>query len=229
MLEMAEEKVAAYDPEENENDTEWQGEKLGWFHMVLRYADFHDHLLLWSGLFGAATFGGCLPGFCLFFGNMIDGVGEVSATASATAAGASAAASGGLDLETQAYLMIGVGAFAMVVSWWQVACLSVFAERICHKIRLTYFKSVLEKDAEWFDSHNPTEMASKIAKECITIQRGSGEKIGQLCMATSGFFLGFVFAFVWGWLYTLILFGMAPIIALTGIFMAMSMEKGFEE
>ena len=48
-------------------------------------------------------------------------------------------------------------------------------------------------------------------------------------MATSGFFLGFIFAFWWGWFYTIILFGMAPIIALTGVFMAMSMEKGFEE
>ena len=87
----------------------------------------------------------------------------------------------------------------------------------------------MEKDAEWFDDHNPTEMASKIAKETITIFRGSGEKVGMLCCATSGFFLGFVFAFFWGWFYTLILFGMAPIIALTGVFMAMSMEKGFEE
>lgn len=48
-------------------------------------------------------------------------------------------------------------------------------------------------------------------------------------MSTSGFFLGFIFAFWWGWFYTVILFGMAPIIGLTGIFMAISMEKGFEE
>lgn len=34
---------------------------------------------------------------------------------------------------------------------------------------MAYFSAVLEKDAEWFDEHNPTEMASKIAKECVTI------------------------------------------------------------
>jgi ABC-type multidrug transport system fused ATPase/permease subunit len=92
---------------------------------------------------------------------------------------------------------------------------------------MAYFKAVLEKDSEWFDEHNPTEMASKIAKECVTIQRGSGEKVGQVVMSWCGFILGFVFAFILGWLYTLILFGMAPIIGLTGVMMTMSMESGF--
>jgi len=59
-----------------------------------------------------------------------------------------------------------------------VTCLSVFAENIQFKIKIKYFEAVLEKDATWFDHNNPTEMASKIAKEVVTIQRGSGEKIG---------------------------------------------------
>ena len=65
--------------------------------------------------------------------------------------------------------MIGMGAVAMILSWWQISFLSVFAENIGHKIRVAYFKSVLEKDAAWFDENNPSEMASKISKECQTI------------------------------------------------------------
>jgi hypothetical protein len=80
---LAGEKVASYNPEKKEDESEWQGEKLGWFHMVLRYATCFDHMLLWSGLAGATIFGGCLPGFCMFFGNMIDGVGDASATETA--------------------------------------------------------------------------------------------------------------------------------------------------
>ena len=72
-------------------------------------------------------------------------------------------------------------------------------------------------------------MSSKISKECITIQRGSGEKIGTVVGAITTFFLGFGLAFFIGWLYTLILFGMAPIIAATGVLMAISMEDGFKE
>jgi len=48
-------------------------------------------------------------------------------------------------------------------------------------------------------------------------------------MSMSTFFLGFAAAFALGWLYTLILFGMAPIIGATGILMAISMEDGFKE
>ena len=72
-------------------------------------------------------------------------------------------------------------------------------------------------------------MASKIAKEVVTIQRGSGEKIGSVVMSVSNFLLGFVAAFFLGWLYTVILFGMAPIIGFTGVAMAVSMEDGFKE
>lgn len=48
-------------------------------------------------------------------------------------------------------------------------------------------------------------------------------------MSFSGFILGFIFSFILGWLYTCILFGMAPIIAFTGVLMTMSMETGFLE
>jgi hypothetical protein len=48
-------------------------------------------------------------------------------------------------------------------------------------------------------------------------------------MSVSVFVLGFTAAFILGWLYTLILFGMAPIIAATGVSMAISMEDGFKE
>lgn len=78
---MAAPKIEAYNPEQGEGESEWVGEKLGWFNMVLRYADCSDHLLLWFGLFGSCTFGACLPGICLLFGNMIDGVGEDAAAA----------------------------------------------------------------------------------------------------------------------------------------------------
>jgi len=48
-------------------------------------------------------------------------------------------------------------------------------------------------------------------------------------MSITSFVLSFVFAFILGWLYTFILFGMAPIIAFTGVAMAISMEDGFKE
>ena len=69
-------------------------------------------------------------------------------------------------------------------------------------------------------------MASKISKECSSIQRGTGEKVGNMAMAVAGFFLGFAFAFYWGWLLTLILLATIPVMILSGIGMAASMAGG---
>ena len=63
-------------------------------------------------------------------------------------------------------------------------------------------------------------MASKISKEISAIQRGTGEKVGSVTQAVSGFILGFVFAFYWGWMLALILLGTLPFMMLTGVGMA---------
>lgn len=66
-------------------------------------------------------------------------------------------------------------------------------------------------------------MASKISKECSAIQRGTGDKVGNVVMSVAGFFLGFAFAFYWGWLLTLILLATLPVMILSGVGMAVSM------
>jgi ABC-type multidrug transport system fused ATPase/permease subunit len=70
-------------------------------------------------------------------------------------------------------------------------------------------------------------MASKIAKEVSAIQRGTGEKVGNLTMFVTSFFFGFAFAFYYGWLLTLVLIGGIPFLILAGAGMAISMESGF--
>jgi ATP-binding cassette subfamily B (MDR/TAP) protein 1 len=69
-------------------------------------------------------------------------------------------------------------------------------------------------------------MASRISKEIAAIQRGTGEKVGSIVQAVSGFIFGFIFAFYWGWLLTLILVGTLPVMLLMGVGMAMSLTTG---
>jgi len=47
-------------------------------------------------------------------------------------------------------------------------------------------------------------------------------------MSVAGFFLGFAFAFYWGWLLTLILLATVPVMILSGVGMAASMVGGEE-
>jgi ATP-binding cassette subfamily B (MDR/TAP) protein 1 len=69
-------------------------------------------------------------------------------------------------------------------------------------------------------------MSAKIAKEIMAIQRGSGEKVGNTIMSCSMFFLGFAFAFYFGWKLTVILMGVMPVLMFMGIGFSMALESG---
>ncbi len=81
-------------------------------------------------------------------------------------------------------------------------------------------------DAAFFDEHNQTEMASKIAKECGAIQRGAGEKIGNVFVSLVCFFSSFGFAFIWGWELTLILLLALPVLGGAGGGFAAALTAG---
>jgi ATP-binding cassette subfamily B (MDR/TAP) protein 1 len=85
------------------------------------------------------------------------------------------------------------------------------------------------KDSAWFDEHNPNELSTKIGKECALIQRGIGEKIGELYGTFILFFLGYAFAFYIGWEFTLILLGAIPVIMVAGLIMAKAGQAGVKE
>lgn len=69
-------------------------------------------------------------------------------------------------------------------------------------------------------------MASKISKEVSAIQRGIGDKIGNICMAYASVVTGFAVAFYNGWLLTLILLATFPFLMLIGVGMAAGMSDG---
>jgi ATP-binding cassette subfamily B (MDR/TAP) protein 1 len=94
-------------------------------------------------------------------------------------------------------LYIATGVF--LVSMANIILFSVFSENIAYRIRLMYFKRCLEKDASYYDEHNPAEMASRIIKECSSINRGTGDKIGVIFQSISSIVCGFTFAFYWGY------------------------------
>lgn len=102
-------------------------------------------------------FGGALPGFCLFFGEMIDSMSETTQ-------------GGGFgSLKDTSLYMLYFSFFVWVASGIQVSFMALFAERIAFKVKNHYFEKCLEKDADWYDQNNPTEMASRISKECAAI------------------------------------------------------------
>ena len=132
-----------------------------------------DRTLICCGYGGAVIYGSALPAFCVLFGGMVDNVGENNFDDKT-----------GMDnfdmLKTNAIFMVIAGLVLWIAAGGQQATLSIFAESIAYKVKINYFRSCLEQDATFYDDQNPTEMASKISRETTAIQKGIGEKAGQI-------------------------------------------------
>ena len=179
--------------------------------MAFRYAETSDKMYITVGLVWAFIMGASLPAFCFVFGAMIDDMGEGGSLA---------------DMNGSVMNMVYVACVLWVSSFFQVGFLSIFSIQIGTKMKIAYFDQALRKDADFYDVQNPNEMAAKISKEVGAVQRGTGEKIGNIMMSSSNFILGYFAAFYFGWKLTLILLLGLPAVMLSGVAMGASFETG---
>ena len=96
-------------------------------------------------------------------------------------------------------------------------------------MKIHYFHKCLEKDAAWYDERNPGEMGTKIAKETLSVEKGTGDKIANVVMAYFTFFFGFAGGFYFGWKLTLILLAGIPFIGGVGAGMTKTLTQGMAE
>jgi ABC-type multidrug transport system fused ATPase/permease subunit len=55
-------------------------------------------------------------------------------------------------------------------------------------------------------------MTSKIEKEVAAINKGIGERLGNVITAVTSLFFGYIFAFYWGWILTCIILAALPLL-----------------
>lgn len=125
--------------------------------------------------------------------------------------------------------MLLMSVFVLIVSWFQITNMALFAERVGYKAKVAYFRACLQKDGDFYDANPPTEMASRISKEVSAIQRAIGEKFGNIIMSVASFFLGYAFSFWWGWILSLILLGGLPIMICVGVALGVAVSGGVVE
>lgn len=210
---LIEDKVANFVPDDKKDENaEFHGtEMISVKEILFRYADSTDMFYYYCGTLASVGFGGALPGFCLFFGDMIDKMGQTTQGKDGFSA-----------LKDSAFTMIYFSLFVWLASCLQIAFMALFAERVAYKVKIKYFEKCIEKDADYYDQHNPTEMSARISKETAAIQRAIGEKFGNIIMSVASFLLGYIFAFYWGWILTLILLGCLPVMMCTGLILGMT-------
>ncbi|KAG5044166.1 hypothetical protein AAZX31_03G204200 [Glycine max] len=180
------------------------------YHKLFLFADSTDIILVVVGTIGAIGNGLGMPLMTLLFGELIDSFGNNQF---------------GSDVVKQVskvclkfvYLGIGTGLAAFL----QVTCWTVTGERQAARIRGLYLKTILRQDIAFFDKETNTgEVIGRMSGDTLLIQDAMGEKVGRFLQLVATFFGGFVIAFIKGWLLTVVMLSVVPLVAAAGATMA---------
>ena len=99
--------------------------------------------------------------------------------------------------------------FLMVFIW------GYSAMRQIHRMKINYFKLILEQEQSWFDKNNTFEFTTKVQSQLEQIEMGLGDKFSQIILMFTEVLSGFLVGFLTSWKLTLILCSTFPIIIIS--------------
>ncbi|KAK4273324.1 hypothetical protein QN277_021750 [Acacia crassicarpa] len=180
------------------------------FHKLFAFADYTDILLMIAGTIGGIGNGMALPLMTLVMGKMINAFGDNQHRSDITAVVSKVS----LNF---VYLAVGSG----VAAFLQVSCWMITGERQAARIRGLYLKTILRQDVTFFDKETNTgEVVGRMSGDTVLIQDAMGEKVGKFLQLVSTFIGGFVIAFIKGWLLSLVMLSIIPLLVVSGGCMA---------
>ncbi|EOA39501.1 hypothetical protein CARUB_v10008108mg [Capsella rubella] len=170
-------------------------------------ADNVDCFLMFLGGLGTCIHGGTLPLFFVFFGGMLDSLGNLSTDPKAISS----------HVSQNALYLVYLGFVNLVSAWIGVACWMQTGERQAARLRINYLKSILAKDITFFDTETrDSNFIFHISSDAILVQDAIGDKTGHVLRYLCQFTVGFVIGFLSVWQLTLLTLGVVPLIAVAG-------------
>ncbi|ESQ34068.1 hypothetical protein EUTSA_v10006582mg [Eutrema salsugineum] len=170
-------------------------------------ADKVDWFLMFLGGLGACIHGATLPLFFVFFGKMLDSLGNLSTDPKAISS----------RVSQNALYLVYLGLVNLVSAWMGVACWMQTGERQTARLRINYLKSILAKDITFFDTEaRDSNLIFHISSDAILVQDAIGDKTDHVLRYLSQFIAGFVIGFLSVWQLTLLTLAVVPLIAIAG-------------
>ncbi|CAH8301085.1 unnamed protein product [Eruca vesicaria subsp. sativa] len=195
-------------------------------------ADKVDYILMFLGTFGTCVHGGTLPLFFVFFGEMLDSLGNLSTDSTAISSRVSQNALYLVYLGLVNLVSAWMGRFLAILSSFSffllmfifgvlvltgVACWMQTGERQTSRMRINYLKSILAKDITYFDTEaRDSNFIFHISSDTILVQDAIGDKAGHVLRYLCQFIAGFVIGFLSVWQLTLLTLAVVPLIAIAG-------------
>ncbi|KAH7536919.1 hypothetical protein FEM48_Zijuj03G0037400 [Ziziphus jujuba var. spinosa] len=102
----------------------------------------------------------------------------------------------------------------------------VTGERQAAEIRSVYLKTVLRQEVGYFDKQAKAgEIVERMSGDTVLIQDAMGEKVGKFLQLATTLSGGFIVAFTKGWLLTLVMLSLLPVLAITSAIMSKAISK----
>lgn len=84
--------------------------------------------------------------------------------------------------------------FALIYIY--IVCFNLFGERLAHRLRERYFRSLLRQEVSFFDKMPAGEVSSRLSADINIIKSGTSEKVGVYLGSYSMFITSYIVAFV---------------------------------
>ncbi|XP_064648001.1 ATP-dependent translocase ABCB1-like isoform X1 [Lineus longissimus] len=118
-----------------------------------------------------------------------------------------------------AILYVGLGCAVLVAAYLQIMCWLTASERQCWKIRTSYFRSVMKQEIGWFDLTETGQLATRLSDDINKIKEGIGDKLANFFQWFTTFIAGITIGFVNGWLLTLVILAVSPLLVICAALM----------
>ncbi|RYP09574.1 hypothetical protein DL765_008384 [Monosporascus sp. GIB2] len=151
-----------------------------------------DISLLVGGIVFSIAAGIPFPLIGILFGDLVDDLNSATcAASSAVPAGEYQAA---VNKKVLLVLALALAQFACIYIY--VVCWNLFGDRLAHRLRERYFRSLLRQEVSFFDKLPPGEVSSRLSMDINTIKGGTSEKVGVYLGSVAMFITSYIVSFI---------------------------------
>ncbi|CAF4646223.1 unnamed protein product [Rotaria sp. Silwood1] len=116
------------------------------------------------------------------------------------------------NIRQQSIWLTIMGCATIVVGYFQVSLWSVACERQTRRLRETLFRSILNKEIAYFDTHKTGQLSTRLTEDVSKVHDGIGDKVGSALQFIAAFFAGLILGLIRGWKLTLVILSVSPLL-----------------
>ncbi|ORY68439.1 multidrug/pheromone exporter, ABC superfamily [Pseudomassariella vexata] len=164
------------------------------YFRLLVYAEptANDIGLLLVGLFSAIGSGIPFPLIGILFGELVDNLNSATCAAQTE----TSAQQYQDDVNDKLLKVVYVAIAQFVLIYLYVVCWNLSGDRLAHRLRAKYLRSILKQEVSFFDKLPAGDVSARLTGDINTIKDGTSQKVGVVLGVVSLFVTAYIIAFI---------------------------------